>query len=151
MRFITQLISGLPKSHKISIPWAQLYLIASKLQDEIISRTQGNKDAHGKQFIAYSTGYLIHKRQMMSEGGGFVQSPSKVTLTDSGRMINSIQIKKDGDAAIIYFSVPDRAKIGWYHHNGSGKMPKREWLSISGKQKSWAITKIKDIYLKGIQ
>ena len=142
MRFSTVVVGKGIQNRHISPPWATMYLIAAKLQDEIINRTQAGSDAKGSRFTAYSRRYVQYKKGMMAENGGFVQSPELVTLTNTGRMINSIQIKRDGNYIVLYFSIPERAKIGYYHQTGAGHLPKREWLTINLRQRKMALERL---------
>lgn len=124
----------------------ETYMIASKLNDEIITRTRSGKDFSGKPFAPYALSTLEHKREIMAEGIGYVMNPEQVTLTDTGRMMNSLKITNDTThSAIIFFSIRDRAIIAYQHQTGGRRnLPKREWLTISEKQRQWAISKLNE-------
>ena len=145
MKFTTKVVGTGIKMPGFNIPWAQIYLVAAKLQDEIIQRTQAGNDYNKRKFKGYSKRYLDYKKGMMAEAGGFIQSPSKVTLTDTARMMTSIQQKRQGQYVVIYFANPQRARIGYYHQTGAGHLPKREWLTISINQRRWALNKLQII------
>lgn len=122
----------------------ETYLIASKLNDEIITRTRSGKDYQGKPFTEYAASTLEHKREIMAEGIGYVMNPEQVTLTDTGRMMNSLKVTNDTThSAIIFFSIRDRAIIAYQHQTGGREhLPKREWLTLSDKQRKWAMSKL---------
>ncbi|MDY0218984.1 MAG: hypothetical protein RBR14_06530 [Candidatus Cloacimonas acidaminovorans] len=123
----------------------ETYMIASKLTDEIITRTRSGRDYSGKPFTSYSLATIEHKREVMAEGIGYVMNPEQVTLTDTGRMMNSIKVTNDTThSAIIFFSVRDRAIIGYRHQIGDGRLPKREWMTISATQRLWAMEKLNE-------
>jgi hypothetical protein len=129
-----------PQKVTVKINYADIYELATVLLADIRHRTGSGKDAADAPFVPYSLAYLKYKENKMSKIEGAV--PGKVTLMDSGKMITKIKIKREGNFAVAYFPLLDRAKIAWYHQTGAGRLPRREWMTVSPRQKRMVLAKL---------
>lgn len=129
-----------PARAKISISYADIYRVAVWLLSDLRDRTASGSDFKGNPFHAYSESYAEYKRKIMSNIEG--STPEKVTLMNSGKMIRSIKLNRKGNFAVAYFSLADRARIGYYHQTGAGNLPKREWMNVSMKQRREVLARL---------
>lgn len=125
------------------------------LKDEIHSRTLSGKDADGRPFREYSSGY---KKRRAKKGRG-----SNVNLTFRGNMLGSMQtrtVRSARGALLGRIYVPDQAdpdpkvkatqldKARW-HMEGAGDLPKREFFRLSNSQAKKLIKFIKEHLIHG--
>lgn len=96
--------------------------------DIISQRTLKGKDYKGGLFKAYTASYKLWKQK---RGGEFF---SGVNLHNSGNMFASLKAKSTNKNTTLFFSKTLEAKKAAIHHNGSGKMPKREFFNLSNKE-----------------
>ena len=88
-------------------------------------QTRAGYDRDGQRFKSYSKPTKKYKKSL---GLG----TSRVTLTDSGKMINSVNFKLTDNGYVML--VTDHGDIGYYHQEGKGNLPKREWFYPKKKQ-----------------
>jgi len=115
---------------------AQREAIASEVIDRIVARTKQGKDKEGNTFAPYSKSY---KESLDFKIGG---KSSKVNLTLSGDMLDSIELLRNGPKTEIGYraSSPERGKaegniLGTYG-NPSPVAPPRDFLGISPEELS---------------
>lgn len=130
----------IPTKARIEINYADLFRVAVWLLKDLRDRTASGKDYQGVDFHAYSDKYQTYKDNKMSNIEG--ATPGKVTLMDTGKMIRSLKITRQGSFAVAYFALGDRARIGYWHQTGAGKLPKREWMNVSMKQRKEILAKL---------
>ncbi len=104
----------------------ELYQVAMEARYEIWRRTKSGVDYLGYQFAPYSELYA----EMRKELG---KTTDIVNLEFTNRMLNSMQIATRPTESYIYFADANRRKVAYNHNYGIGKLPKREFFNISGK------------------
>lgn len=110
-----------------------LPLYANDVKLSIINRTQSGKDINNKTFKPYSKAYAAKK------------TSSKVNLTDTGQMLNSIDWKKIKYGVRMYFnSNEQRAKA-------RGNQKTRKFFGFDPKSKERLQKKLQAIYLKALK
>jgi len=139
---------SIPGSPKIKVNYAEIYALATTIFHEIRKRTLSGRDYTDTKFHAYSDTYAAHKTSIMSKIPN--AEPEKVTLMASSGMIRSIKIRRNGTIAEGYFVRPDKAKLGYWHQTGAGRLPVREWLTISTRQKNFVRYKIRRLLGIGV-
>lgn len=100
-------------------------LIGFQAIDIITQRTLKGKDFRGRPFSKYSEKYEARKK---ARGGQFF---SGVNLHDKGHMFASMKPKATARNVTLFFSKTQEAKKAAVHHQGQGKMPKREFFDLS--------------------
>lgn len=108
----------------------QLRTLGSEIIVGIIKRTQSGKDKDLKTFKPYSKAYAKSKAKYSS----------KVNLTVSGNMLNSIDYKSIKNGLRFYFNANEEKKKA-KGNIGYG----RKFFGIDKKQKAWIKNKLEDI------
>lgn len=117
-------IKKLGNKVKPSIHKTLSYVSAFEIS-QIINRTQKKGiDVNENPFKPYSIGY---KRAKVKESG-------VVDLKDSGQMFSSLTSKITPSKGSLFFRQKSANDKAFYHDTGIGKMPKREFFSISNKE-----------------
>jgi len=93
--------------------------IETMTTERMFRRTKSGYDKNGRRFLPYAPVTLKYKREMA------VSTGSRVSLMDSGDMLNSLKGRLISNGVIIY--VGYHANIGYYYQNGMG-VKKREWF-----------------------
>jgi phage gpG-like protein len=86
-------------------------------------RTRSGTDVNGRPFKIYNERYSITKRMR--------GHPSTVNLSDTGTIMKSMSVNSTAREATIFFLSENEAYKAQTHHDGIGKMPKREFFSMN--------------------
>jgi len=101
------------------------YQLAILQMTTIRQRTQSGLDVDGQQFAEYSEQTQKRKTELG-------RNPDLVDLTQQNRMLGqSMQTKRLNDGGVIFFADANRREIALIHNEGSGRMPKRTFFSVS--------------------
>jgi len=111
----------MPKIDKAGLRRAFLKA-GTKTQERIRRRTRSGYDMYGRRFQAYAPVSSDYKRKM----GVKDFKGSRVTLTDSGKMVNSVSYSMISTGFQMF--VRDHADIAYYHDVGAGNLPKRQFF-----------------------
>jgi hypothetical protein len=79
---------------------------------------------YGRRFQAYAPVTSDYKRGQGVKGF----KGSRVTLTDSGKMLNSVSYSPITNGFQMF--VRDHADIAYYHDIGAGNLPKRQFFGV---------------------
>ncbi len=109
-----------------------LYSITEGVIVGIIKRTQSGKDEKLKSFRPYTSAYARRKGER------------KVTLTDRGTMLQSIDRKIIKNGVRLYFPNATEAKKAYHNH----KTYKRNFFGIDKKQKEHIKTRLGKFIVK---
>ncbi len=71
--------------------------------------------------------------------------PGTSNLTESGQMLEDITFTVKSDTVSIDFSTARSQKIAQYHHEGAGKLPKREFFDLTDKELKQLRVELQDI------
>lgn len=120
----------------------------ARVVDEIVRRTQeDNVDKKGARFRKYSKAYI---KSLNFEIAG--KEAGKVDLTLSGDMLGTMQVLGvAGSSVTIGWNIQVEDEKAGYHVEGTGKMPKRDFLGLP-KDEQYKILKgvLRDIPINDV-
>lgn len=140
--------------------------LAARIPQMVITRTKQGFDVKGRQFKAYSASYMAKKvaagRSPLvnlwltgATVGSFQMRASKVSALQLSLLFapdgaQSAQMKLvPGGTEQTGRATPPHNILGWYHHRGLGKNPKRKWMGLTPQQMdalAKEVTKVRDIW-----
>lgn len=113
----------------------RLRRLGERLTLRWVNRTRQGKSRTGARFKPYTAAYAAQK------GVG----RRSVDLKDTGAMQRALKVQKATSRSIQVGVTGRQGRKAAGHQQGTGRLPKREWLGMSREDRRWLRTELKEI------
>jgi len=90
----------------------------------ILDRTARGRSVRGHFFRAYAESTAEDRARRG-------RNTTRPDLTDTGKMMASATYREDGGDVLLYFASRTEGRKAQWHHEGTSRMPRREWFAAS--------------------